>query len=252
MIDPERLHTTDFAKLMTEDSKNMALRLQAAQKAGKPLESSEREEYVHQVADSFLELQDSVDCLDMAELFLKSYSVSKAWKDRYDRHHYFRYHYEAWVLNAIKVYERILILINSVYWLEISHKDITYMSVSHHPKLQNTETLVLLNKIHGALNQLQSLKNTVFHRYAYTDDDLRMIKIFSTLARHSMGDEQIQFANMANTQMKWMYLPEKRKEVESNNKQILKIIDLVFNKLERPYIEHRDNLDDTLQMKEKV
>lgn len=252
MIDPERLHTTVFAKLVTDDSKNMALRLQTAQKAGKPLESSEREEYVHQVADSFLELQDAVDCLDMGELFLKSYSVSKAWKGLYDQHHYFRYHYEAWVLNAIKVYERILILINSVYWLEISHKDVTYISVSQHPKLQNTETLVLLNKIHGALNQLQSLKNTVFHRYAYTDDDLRMIKIFSTLARHSEDDEQIQYADMARLQMKRIYLPEKRKEVENNNKQILKIIDSVFNVLERPYIRHRDILDDTLQDKDKI
>lgn len=252
MIDQERLHTTVFAKQMTEDSKNMALRLQVAQKAGDPLESSDREEYVHQVADSFLEIQDAVDCLDMAEVFLKSYSVSKSWKDRYDQHHYFRYHYESWVLNAIKVYERILILINSVYWLEISHKDVTFIAVSQHPKLQDTKTLLLLNKIHGALSQLQSLKNTVFHRYAYTDDDLRMIKIYSMLARHGQDDEREQFADIARVRMKAIYLPEKRKEIEDNNKQMLKIIDSVFDVLEQPYVERRDTLDGTLQLKQRT
>lgn len=252
MIDQERLHTTVFAKQMTEDSKNMALRLQAAQKAGRPLESSDQEEYIHQVADSFLEIQDAVDSLDMAEVLMKSYSVSKSWKDRYDQHHYFRYHYESWVLNAIKVYERILILINSVYWLEIPHKEITFLTVSQHPKLQSTKTLLLLNKVHGALSQLQSLKNTVFHRYAYTDDDLRMIKIFSMLARHGKDDERVQFGNIAKVQMKSVYLPEKRKEIESNNKQILKIVDSIFNALERPYVERRDILDETLQPKEKI
>ncbi|HMQ96132.1 MAG TPA: Cthe_2314 family HEPN domain-containing protein [Candidatus Saccharibacteria bacterium] len=252
MIDQERLHTTIFAKQTTEDSKSMALRLQAAQKAGEQLKSSEREEYIHQVADSFLEIQDAVDCLDMAEVFLKSYSVSKSWKDRYDQHHYFRYHYESWVLNAIKVYERILILVNSVYWLEIPHKEITFLTVSQHPKLQNTKTLLLLNKVHGALSQLQALKNTVFHRYAYTDDDLRTIKIFSMLARHGKDKERVQFANIAKVQMRSIYLPEKRKEIESNNKQILKIVDSIFNALELPYIERRDALDSTLQLKQKT
>lgn len=251
MIDSERLHTTDFAKYVTDDSRAVLLRVYAAQKAGKPLESSEREEYIHQVLDSFSELQEAVDCLDMAEVFLKSYYVSKTWKDRYDQHHYFRYHYEAWVLNAIKVYERLLILTDSVYWLDIPHYEVTYRSISEHEKLRGTKILQLLNKIHGALNELQRLKNTVFHQYAYTDDDLKQIKTFSTIARHGKSEEKETYSNLAKVQMQHLYLPEKKKEVETNNQQILKIVDAVFNALEEEYVRFRDSRDTTLHPKTK-
>ncbi len=251
MINPERLHTTNFAKYITDDSRNVLMRVYAAQKADKSLESSEREEYIHQVLDSFTELQETVDCLDMAEIFLKSYYVSKTWKDKYDQHHYFRYHYEAWVLNAIRVYERLLILINSVYWLEIPHKEVTYRSVSEHEKLRGTKLLRTLNKIHGALNELQRLKNIVFHLYAYTDEDLKQIKTFSMIARHGKDEEKETYSILAKFQMKYQYLPDKKKEVEANNQQILKIVDAVFNALEGQYLQFRDGSDNTLRPKTK-
>lgn len=252
MIDSEQLYSTNFVKMVIKDTEDIAIRLQVVQKEGGLLDSSEREEYVCQVSDSFMEIQDAVDCLDMAEIFLKSYSVSKLWNNSYDKHHYFRYHYESWVLNAIKVYERILIIINSVYWLEIPHNEITFLSVSKHPKLQNTKTLTVLNKVHGALGQLQALKNSIFHRYAYTDDDLKMIKILSMVGRHGKQDERMQFANIAKIRMNESYLPEKRQEVNANNRQILKIADAIFNTLEQPYIERRDILDNTFSPKQNA
>ncbi len=245
MIDSNRLFKTTFSKDLTEDSKTLAMRLFKKQKSkSKALDKTKRGEYIHQVLDSFSELNSIVDNLDMAEIFLKSYSVSKAWRNKYDQNHYFTYHYEIWIINAIRFYERLLILINSVYWLEIDHRNITYKEVVAHKKLKNTDTLKVLNRVHGALSNLQGLKNSVFHRYIYTDKELGEITRYNFLARNSEGKEKEQFSIMAKLKMKYMYLPKKKKEVENNNKQLMKAADALMETFDRPYANHRDSLSD--------
>lgn len=242
MIEQDRLHQTNFSHQLTEDAVGQAKRLMNLPK-GKKTKQSERDIYVHQVMDSFSELQRIVEALDMAEVFLKSYSVSKTWKDRYDQNHYFAYHYETWIINSIRLYERLLILINSVYWLEIDHRDVKYKTISQHSKLKGTKTLQVLNKVHGAISNLQGAKNSVFHRYAYTDPELDEIVKYNFLARNSKGEERKQFDVFAKLKMRLFYLPQKRKEVSANNQQLLKAVDAIFNSLEKPYNEHRDSLE---------
>lgn len=245
MIDQDRLHKTKFAHKLTEDGVAQAKRLLGVPKKKIP-KQTEREIYVHQVMDSFSELQRIVESLDMAELFLKSYAASLAWKKRYDTNHYFGYHYEAWIINSIKLYERLLILINSVYWLEINHKDVSYITVSAHPKLESTDTLKVLKIVHGAVSNLQGVKNSVFHRYTYSDPELDEINKYNFLARHSESDEKEQFGRFATLKMRLFYLPQKRREVASNNVELLKAVDAVFNTLEKQYTEHSNALSDGL------
>ncbi|OGL23622.1 hypothetical protein A2791_02160 [Candidatus Saccharibacteria bacterium RIFCSPHIGHO2_01_FULL_46_30] len=247
MIDQDRLHQTKFSHTLTEDGVNQAKRLFGVPKKKIP-KQTQREIYVHQVMDSFTELQRTVESLDMAELFLKSYSVSKSWRGRYDQNHYFGYHYEAWIINSIRLYERLLILINSVYWLEIKHKDVSYKEIADHPKLRGTDTLKVLNKVHGAISNLQGAKNSVFHRYAYSDPELDEINKYNFLARNSEGEQKEQFSRFAKLKMRLFYLPQKRREVANNNIELLKAVDAILETLERPYVKHRDTLEDNSQV----
>lgn len=243
MIDSNRLYETPFSKELVEDSTTMAKRLMKLKiPKGKKAPQTERGEYVHQVLDSFSELQRIVENLDMAEIFLKSYPVSLAWKKKYDPNHYFTYHYEMWIMNAIRLYERLLILINSVYWLEIDHRDVSYKTIAAHKSLDGTDTLKVLNKVHAALSQLQGTKNSVFHRYIYTDDELSDITQYNFLARNSDGDLKEEFNRFAKIKMRILYLPKKRKEVENNNKELLKAVNAILETLNDQYKEHRDGL----------
>lgn len=241
MIDQDRLHQTNFSRKLTADSVAAATRLMKLQKATN-IKQTDREAYVYQVLDSFTEIQSIVEALDMAEIFMRSYSVSRMWRSRYDQNHYFVYHYEMWILNAIRLYERLLILINSVYWLEIKHKDVSYLSISSHPKIQDTKVLGVLNKLHGAMSSLQGAKNSVFHRYAYSDPELNEIKKYYFLARNTKGDDKKQFSAVARIKMRILYLPRKRKEISENNQQLMRAVDEIFKTLEVPYIQHRDTL----------
>lgn len=243
MIDPDRLYEKPFSKELVEDSTGLAKRLIKLKiPKGKKAPQSERGKYVHQVLDSFSELQGIVENLDMAEVFLKSYPVSVAWKKKYDQNHYFTYHYEMWILNAIRLYERLLILINSVYWLEIDHRDVSYKTIAAHNELINTDTLKVLNKVHAALSQLQGTKNSVFHRYIYTDDELSDITRYNFLARNSEGDLKKKFSTFAKIKMRILYLPKKRKEVENNNKELLNAVVAILETLDNQYKKHRDSL----------
>src|SRR6185312_6166889 len=211
MIDSDRLYETPFSKELVEDSTTMAKRLLKLKLPKcKNAPQSDSGEYIHQVLDSFSELQRIVENLEMAEIFLKSYPVSVAWKKKYDQNHYFTYHYEMWILNAIRLYERLLILIDSVYWLEIDHCDVSYKTITAHTDLSGTDTLKVLNKVHAALSQLQGTKNSVFHRYIYTDDELSDITQYNFLARNSAGDLKEQFSRFAKIKMQILYLPKKR------------------------------------------
>lgn len=243
MIDADRLYETTFSKELSKDSTTMAKQLMKLKvPKGKKAPQTERGEYIHQVLDSFSELQRIVENLDMTEIFLKSYPVSVAWNKKYDQNHYFTYHYEMWILNAIRLYERLLILINSVYWLGIDHRDVSYKTVAAHQTLNGTDTLKVLNKVHAALSQLQGAKNSVFHRYIYTDDELSDITRYNFLARNSDGDLKDKFSTFAKIKMRVLYLPKKRKEVESNNNELLKAVDAIFKTLHDQYKKHRDNL----------
>lgn len=245
MIDSSKLYETPFSKDLVNDSTAYAqrsMRLKVAK--GKKAPSTKRGEYIHQVLDSFSELQNIIENLDMAEIFLKSYPVSIAWKKKYDQNHYVTYHYEMWVMNAIRLYERLLILINSVYWLEIDHREVSYKTVAAHSGLKDTDTLKVLNKVHGALSQLQGLKNSVFHRYIYTDDELNEITKYNFLARNSDGELKEQLSRFAAIKMRIFYLPKKRKEIENNNKELIKVVDALFETLGDQYKKHRDSLSD--------
>jgi hypothetical protein len=245
MIDPSSLYETPFSKELVKDSTTYAKKLIKLKipEGGKPPRTA-KGEYIHQVLDSFAELQSIVENLDMAEIFLKSYPVSVSWKKKYDRNHYFTYHYEMWILNAVRLYERLLILINSVFWLEINHKDISYIALSAHSGLKNTNTLKVLNKVHAALSQLQGLKNSVFHRYIYTDDELNEITRYNFLARNSDEELKKELSGLAKIKMNLLYLPKKRKEIENNNKELLHAVDAILSSLNEQYKKHRDSLSD--------
>lgn len=240
MADLDKLYQINFSKTLINDGVDLAKILLKLPKGEKPAQN-DKDDYVHQVWDSFTELQRIVESLDMAEIFLKSYSTSKAWRNKYDQNHYFTYHYEMWIINGIRLYERLLILINSVYWLEIDHREVSYKSVAQHPKLKGTETLKVLNKVHGAMKSLQGTKNSVFHRYIYTDDELGNIAQFNLLARNSDGDIRKKFTAEAKLEMRLFYLPKKQKEVQKNNGQLLTVASSVLDTLEKQYISERDD-----------
>lgn len=242
MIDPNILYETQFAKDLVTDSTTIAQRLLKAPKDKTP-EPTERDTYIHQVLNSFSELEAIRENLDMAEIFLGSYSVSKRWKDRYDQNHYFTYHYEMWIMNAVRFYERLLMLINSVYCLGINDKDVTFKEISQHPTLKNTRTLEVLNELHGALGSLQEAKNRVFHRYQYNDDKLREVARLNFIARYSKNkDEVTKLRRIAELKMKDFYLPEKREEVTNNNIELVKAANILLETLGEQYKRHRDSL----------
>jgi len=245
MIDINVLYKSPFAKELVEDSTSYARKaLKMKVPKGQKLPTTERGEYIHQVLDSFSELQSIVENLDMAEIFLKSYPVSKAWKDKYDQNHYVVYHYEMWILNAIRLYERLLILINSVYWLGIDHREISFKIVDANTSLRGTDTLKVLHKVHAALSQLQGTKNSVFHRYIYTDDEIGEISRYNFLARNSNDELKQKFSLAARIKMRYMYLPKKRKEIASNNMELLKAVDAILRTFDSQYKSHRDALKD--------
>jgi len=239
----DRLFTKKFPKDVSSDGVIFATRLSKLPREAE-YKQTEREAYVHQVLDSLLELDAIRERLHMAEIFLKSYAVSKRWKDNYDEVLYFTYHYEMWIMNVIRFYERLLILVNSVYWLEIPHDRVTFLTVEKHPHLKDTQTRETLQKIHNALNNMQGLKNRVFHRYQYSDDRLAEISRFNLIARGGDSNNAEKFRAAAKFKMRYTYLPRKRKEVAASNENLMKNADMLFDTLEKRYILHRDGLND--------
>ncbi len=249
MIEQDALNKQQFTKSLLDDSSSYVKKVSKIKlPKGKTISPTARIAYIHQVLDSFAELQAIVDHLNMVEIFLSSYTVSRTRKKTFDENHYFTYHYEMWILNAVRLYERALILIDSVYWLEVDHREVTYTTISSHPGLDGTKTLAVLKKVHGALSKLQGLKNSVFHRYIYTDEELGNIATYNFVARNSLGDEdqKKEFSSIAKYFMRQEYRPKKLKEIRENNKQLIVAVDAILETLNEQYISHRDALDDKL------
>lgn len=231
MIDINKMYKNDFAKSLLNDMVEYAKKLAESDELH---EESIEQKYIHVVSEAISEVSGLMDNLNHAEVFLNSYSVSKLWVKHYDKNHYIRYHYEAWVINAIRLYERLLILINDVYELGINHKDVTYTSVSQHPGLSSTRTLEVLNKVHGALSSLQGLKNSIFHRYLYSDQDLTDIARYDLVARHSEGKERRDFEH-ASKYLSSKYLSSKKAEIKENNNQLALAVDAILSTLDERY-----------------
>lgn len=236
-MDKDQIYKTDFGEQLAKDAVALATHLideREKLKKKRPVLSHE-EEYIDRVRSSFTEVIDLLDNLEYAEIFLNSYAVSTAWKKKYDRSHYIRYHYEAWVLNIVRLYERLLILVDDVYVLNIPHKDVTYKKTAESPKLSDTRTLEILNKIHGVLNPTQGLKNELFHRYVYTDKSLAEIASFDFVARHSKQNEDKDKFMFASKLKAKFYLDNKKAEVRRNNKKMLEIVIAIFRTLNDAY-----------------
>jgi hypothetical protein len=237
-MNQDELYKTAFAKVVVEDSVALAQESMAKKKDAPPLDS--KGQYIHLTSSSLTEVTKTLENLEYCEIFLDSYSVSVKWKKKYDRSHYVRYHYEAWIINLIRLYERLLILLNDVYDLGIAHKEVTYIKVSASPHLAGTKTLKLLNKIHGALSQVQGLKNEVFHRYAYSDSALDDISMYDFLARQSQETiDSSRFKWAAKFKMN-IYLTSKKQEVKKNNKVMLEIVVAVLKTLDTEYKQRKE------------
>ena len=246
MIDLERLYKLTFTKQLVDDSTEYASKLLSVKAKKKVPKQSPREAYIHIVLDSFSELSKIAENLDYCEIFLKSYFVSKAWRNKYDKNHYITYHYEMWVINSIRFYERMLILIDSVYDLEIDHRDVSYKSISAHEGLTGSDTLKVLNRIHAALSPLQGLKNQVFHRYIYTDKEIGDISMHEFLGRNSKKDDAKKFKIYAKIKMS-IYVAKKREEVNKNNKALIDAAEALIKTLDIKYIAQRDSLSNTIE-----
>jgi len=228
----DKIYETNFVSLLSGDSTALAKRVLYR---GKKSKLADQAKYVHLVLSSFNEVTSVLENLEYGEIFLGSYSVSSRWRKKYDRNHYIRYHYEFWVINLIRLYERLLILIDDVYGLGIPHKEVTYKTISSAIKMEGTDTLKILKKIHGALSTAQGLKNEVFHRHTYSDGTLDDITMYDFLSRQSNEtNEQKKFVWAARLKAQ-LYLMGKRREVRKANIEMIGIVLSVLNTLAMPY-----------------
>lgn len=238
-MDIEKLNKSDFGKNLSRDSVAFVKKLQPYLLKNKKRNKSaqtEREKYIHSVLSSFTEVTHMLESLEYCEIFMNSYTVSTAWSKKYDRNHYIRYHYENWVMNLVRLYERILILITDVYELEIPHKEVSYITVATAEDLKNTDTLRLLQKVHGSMSNAQAAKNQFFHRYKHDDEKLRELAMYELVSRNSTGDDEKSFSLIAKILAK-KYTREKIIEVKKSNKTLVEISVAMLVTLNDKYTE---------------
>jgi len=241
-MDKDKVLQTKFGKQVTEDSVDIAKLAIAQDKKKKKLVPTSEQSYILRVSDVIVEINNLLDNLEYCEIFLNSYSASAAWKKKYDWSHYIRYHYEVWIMNLVRLYERILILVNEVYDLGVEDKQVNYRTISSNRHLENTGTLKLLKKIDDALNNIRAARNQVLHRSMYDDDKLKRVAMFDFVARHGNNQkERGSFIFAAKLDAK-IYLMTKKKEVKENNIKMVDIVEAIYKTLDIKYDEMKRHL----------
>ena len=153
------------------------------------------------------------------------------------------YNIENYIIRLSSLTDRILQIINAVFYLGINKRDINERVVIENLKEESvTEITKHFNEFKKILNSYSSERNTIVHRHSYLDTQLRYIQVlYLEDFSKKLLKEQPYFKRFRETELT-DFIKEKKEEYHKINERCFKSMLPIFNDLDFQYEKMKSKL----------
>lgn len=205
----------------------------------------EHEFYLIQVGKGLADLLTCCQHLEHIPHYVANYRDTPAMKRAgINRHKHLVLHIEGYLIRVGGLVDRCLKLVDAVFHLLNSSRNITAQVVLSNIKVARTEVPARMKDLTKLVQTYAAARNSVVHHQAYTDDDLRMLEMYHLLRR---GDEVNGSPSRENVheiiqELTVEVIRKKKREFVDFNSKLAAVIPELLTELEKAYDQEAKRL----------
>lgn len=202
----------------------------------------EYEFYILRVSHALAHLLTVCEQLHHAVLYLSAFTPTKRMKNfgisRYTNLHY---NIENYLIRTQSAYDRLLILVDTVFHLANDPHYISHESILTNLHVKRTNISDKMRKLRKLLRKYQFVRNTIIHHESYQEEELRTLEMCHVLQRSSIefeGQDDARVKFLAKNLERYKtreYVKAKMEEFDKFNEKIFDKIKDVFDDLQVEY-----------------
>jgi len=198
------------------------------------IELTEYQYYVQNVGFYLMHTVSWCKQLDLAVNLLSNFDYSKKNASRAD---HLIYNIENYLIRIKSVHDRILQLVNAVFYLCINEANVNHGVIVSNYKVQHRpEIHKAVKSINKYLHDHEQIRHTLIHRHSLIDKDLKKIELFYlNNFDHIDDEEQVKaYKHLRSNHLK-KYIADKKVEFMEINKTLSKLIEKLLVSLKPEY-----------------
>ena len=177
--------------------------------------------YAYYVFHKLGEVNDAYNFMQYSSELLSGYrSRSKTSRAKVPRSEYIRYHIESHMVNAFGLYDRCLLLVNTVFQLGNAEECCTDQTVLRNGYVVGSPVVACMKRLKKLLRGHRDNRNAVVHRRRYGDDTLNDLAVLTFMP---LSGELAKYRHLVKTKCD-NYLKERRQQMERFNKELLNVL----------------------------
>lgn len=173
MTNFENLYKHPFTVEILDDTKGFGL---TKKNSEKEYADSEIEFYINNSSFYLVHLISLLEQLKNAVELFSNYNYNK--KDGVDRGKHLVYNYENYLIRVISISDRLLQLVNAVFYLGVNEKSVSERNILNNDKVIITELPLKFKELNKVLNKFKGDRNKVIHIHSYVKKKLKQIEMF--------------------------------------------------------------------------
>lgn len=240
MTNFEKLYDHQFIKSILDDNSDLKTIENRIQD-----DFSELEFYMHNTMFYTVHCLSLLSQLENSIEFLSSYNYKT--KQKISRGNHLTYNVENYMIRVISITDRLLQMINAVFYLQVDERDVKVSTILKHKNLSSTEIPNHFRLLNIILKEYKDGRNSIVHRHSYIDKSLFRIEQFYHLEIEkryfdkSSSEEIKNFKNMRRALLRDFLSNIKSKFKKTNNK-CFEITLLIFDELNKQYAIKKSDL----------
>lgn len=206
---------------------------------------SEIEYYVHGAMFYTTHLMSLFNQLENAIGLLTNFRFNP--KDKISRADHLTYNVENYMIRVISISDRLLQVINSIYYLKLDEKKVKYNIVFKDGKISSTKIPQYFEELKNILDEYRTDRNYVVHQHSYISVDIHRIqKLYDTIltekyAARESPEEFENFKQIRKLALKTL-TSKLKEEFNKTNEKCGQKICLIFDILNTEYESKKKEL----------
>ena len=190
-------------------------------------------EYVRTVFEKFSNLMNTIEQLEYIPIFIQRFPLQKFYNENgINNENYIKYHLENHFLKVSSILDQSIILVNEVHNLGIPTRRTSLSQLKENKHTKDAPSINVLKAFEKGVQGIKSMRNKITHRGEFNDYELNELSknnFFNKISDKTDG--KLNLLNYSKLEMNNV-VKNKLEFLEKNNKEIVRIIYLLFEALE--------------------
>lgn len=241
MMEFENIYQHPLVQEILEDSKQFGL-LDA------PIEGFADTEIKYYVNNSMFYVVHFISLLDQlnnAVVLFSNYNYNQ--KNEIGRGKHLTYNYENFIIRVVSISDRLLQVVNAIFYLGVNEKDVKERSILNNDKIQITDLPLKYKALNKVINKYIGDRNNVIHRYSHVEQKLSQIESFyhpvlTELYFEKSSPEEIHEFKEIRKRTLTRFVKKTKNEFKKTNESCLTSIYPIFDELLIEYTKNKIKL----------